>query len=124
MLGEDHLSNLIIKDSHFSCKHFGIDTLNHWRQSGFWILHTRNTIRKVLEQCVVCKKINKRFFTAPVTPKLPPERVNFIRAFSNTGIDYTGHFFVKVINSNQVKVYILLYTCVSTRSVNLEIVNS
>ena len=120
-----HLTDLIIRDSHFSCKHLGVDsTINHLRQTGFWVLHARQCAKRVLKNCILCHKYNSRAFGLPPTPSLPKNRLNLIKPFNHTGVDYTGHFFVKDFSENKHKCYILIFTCMNTRSIHLEIVNS
>jgi len=45
-----------------------------------------------------------------------------VRPFSNIGVDFTGHLTVKDRAGNHIKVYICLFTCLTTRAINLEIV--
>lgn len=126
LLSPNHyLTSLIINDSHFTCKHLGVEsTMNHLRQSGFWILNVRQSIKKIIKQCIICNKYNSRSFTSPPTPSLPKDRVNLVRPFYHTGIDFTGHFFVRDFSENKHKIYILLFTCMNTRAVHLETVNN
>ena len=54
-----HLTLLIIRQSHYECKHLGIQTtLTRLRLRGFWITSARSTIKRVLSECIVCKKFN------------------------------------------------------------------
>ena len=52
VLAQKHpLSHLIIRDSHFACKHLGDEsTLNHLRQTGFWVVKARQAVKKVLKK--------------------------------------------------------------------------
>jgi hypothetical protein len=49
------------------------------------------------------------------------DRVNFIRPFENTGVDFTGHFFVQLAGTC-VKMYLVIFTCLSVRAIHLEVV--
>ena len=120
-----HLCTLLINNAHFCCKHLGVEsTINHLRHSGFWIINARQAVKRVLKQCIVCHKYNSRPFSKSPTPFLPSERVNLVKPFYHTGLDFTGHFFVTDYSNNRHKVYILLFTCMNTRAVHLEMVNS
>ena len=120
-----HITNLIIKDAHVACSHMGVDsTMNFLRQTGFWVLKPRQSTGKVVSSCGVCKRYNTRSFAKPPSPALPSDRVNLIRAFSHTGIDFTGHFFVKDFSGQAHKVYILIFTCLNSRAIHLEMVNN
>ena len=48
-------------------------------------------------------------------PKLN-ERVSLVKPFLHTGIDYTSHIFVNDDAGSSVKMYIVLYTCLGSRS--------
>ena len=120
-----HLTELIIINSHFECKHLGVEsTVNHLRQTGFWVVNVRVACRNVLKNCIVCHKYNSKSFKLPPTPDLPHERVNFLKPFNHTGIDYTGHFFVKDFSGNKHKVYILIFSCMNSRAIHLEVVDT
>ena len=79
---------LLIKESQFKCKHLGVgSTLNHLRQSGFWLPSARTTIKKVIKQCIICNKYNNLAFNLSNTPALPSDRVNYEYPFQHAGID-------------------------------------
>ena len=57
-------------------------------------------------------------------PSLPTDRVNFVRPFEHCGIDFTGHFFTFDFSQNRHKLYILIFTCMNSRAIHLEVVNN
>jgi hypothetical protein len=119
-----HLTNLFIWDAHFRCKHLGLgSTLNFLRNSGIWIPAGRSVIKRVLAQCITCRKLNGRAFKYPRQTDFVGSKVNYLRPFKNVGVDYTGHFHVKLGNSF-VKMYLLVLTCLSIRAIHLELVPS
>jgi len=118
---ESFLTQLYIEDSHFRCKHLGVaSTLASLRKSGLWIPKGRCTVKKVLDKCIVCKKINCNAFSYPKPNDFVDGKVNFEYAYQNTGIDFTGHIYVK-LGDKLCKMYILLYTCLNIRAIHLEI---
>ena len=120
-----HFTNLIIKKFHNKCSHMGLNTtLNSIRRAGFWILKGRQAVSKVLKDCTTCKRINSINFKLPPVPCLPADRVNLIKPFDNTGVDYTGPFWVKDSNGVKTKFYILIFTCLNIRAVHFELLNS
>ena len=124
LLGKDHyLTELIIMDCHKRCKHLGIQTtLNKVRISGFWVPKARQMVKKVLSQCIACQKINNLTFKYPKVTNLPKHRVNLVKPFMHTGIDYTGHVWVKGENGNNYKMFLLIFTCLSIRAIHIEVV--
>ena len=81
-------------------------------------------MKGVLNQCVVCKKLEDKSFAQPPTASLPEFRVKPAPAFSRVGVDFAGPLFVKARNGQMRKVYITLFTCCVTRAVHLELVNN
>ena len=56
----------------------------------------------------------------PPSPDLPGFRVNHLtNVFEATGLDYAGPLLIKELESS--KVYILLFTCASSRAIHLEL---
>ena len=123
LIAKDHaLTLLIIHDCHFRSKHLGIQTtLNKVRLSGFWIPKARQAVKKVISQCLICQKFNNLSFKYPKVTNLPKHRVNLIKPFQHTGIDYTGHVWVKT-NEGISKMYLLIFTCLNIRAIHIELV--
>ena len=122
---KDHpITRLIIFDAHTRCKHLGAgSTINVLRRGGIWIPRIRQAVHKCLKNCFTCKRINAKAFKYPPPPSLPSDRVNLTRAFSTIGVDFTGHFFVND-GAGKSKSYILIFTCMNTRSIHLELLPS
>ncbi|XP_053691744.1 uncharacterized protein LOC128740235 [Sabethes cyaneus] len=83
----------------------------------------RNLIRKVAGRCQWCKV----YATKPTHPKMAPlpktRLIAFERPFTIVGLDYFGPLLVKVGRS-QVKRWVALFTCFSTRAVHMEVAHS
>lgn len=121
---DSYLTQLVIWDFHARCKHLGSGTtLTALRNGGFWIPKGRNIVKYVLNKCIMCKKFNAHAFKYPRPNDYPREKVSFKTPYQFTGMDFTGHVFVKLGNGT-VKMYILVFTCLNIRSVHLELVPS
>ncbi|XP_071094883.1 uncharacterized protein [Haliotis cracherodii] len=89
----------------------------------FWVISARRTIRKVLKDCVKCKRLqgkrsHQKMANLPedrVTPGKPP--------FVHTGVDCFGPFLIKRGRS-EVKRYGCIFTCLTTRAIHLEKLDS
>ena len=118
-------SEMIIKESHNFVFHNGVkETLNVARQR-YWILRGREAVKQIVSQCVVCKKFEGLPFKQGPFPDLPQLRVDDSPPFTYTGLDFAGPLYVHESSGDSckaTKVYVLLFTCASTRAVHLEIV--
>ncbi|KAI9549120.1 hypothetical protein GHT06_007526 [Daphnia sinensis] len=118
-----HLTRLIVEDRHVRLHHAGIEhTLSVVRQD-FYLPQGRSTIRRALRQCIKCR-IQHAMPQPPRMANLPKERLQgFVRVFTNAGLDCFGPFHV-VIGRKTVKRYGLLVTCLASRAVHLEVLDS
>ena len=114
-------SRLIIWDIHVNLYHAGTSaTLTALRQT-YWIPSARQYIKSVLRTCVVCRRVSGKPYPTPDTAPLPYIRTQDVYPFTYTGVDFTGALYVRQ-GRNEVKVYLCLFTCATTRAVHLEIV--
>ena len=117
---DSYITRLIIRDNHVENCHVGCYNLISRLRKTFWIEHVYTTVNKVLKDCVTCRRFNNR------TVKLNQSSYRDFRAnpstipFRNVFVDYLGPFQVYQ-NNNKTKVWILLFTCLWSRAVNLKI---
>ncbi|XP_061717583.1 uncharacterized protein LOC133525312 [Cydia pomonella] len=121
--GRHYISRLLILHEHIKAAHqFNELILNELRQR-YSILRARGTIRSVASACLKCKRWNMKPIH-PQTGNLPPERLDHHkRPFTHVGLDYFGPILVTLYRRSE-KRYIALYTCLTTRALHLEVVNS
>ena len=120
-----HLTKLVIYYAHCKTMHMGLQSvLNFLRMHGMWVLKARQAVLSVIKDCVVCKRYNARSIKYPSPPSLPASRVNLSVPFAHTGVDYTGHIWLRGRGDEKIKVYILIFTCFNTRAIHLEAVES
>ncbi|XP_076285433.1 uncharacterized protein LOC143218312 [Lasioglossum baleicum] len=120
-----HVTDLIIREIHERTYHAGIQTTLYTTRHRFWLLDGKNQVRKVVRRCVRCI----RFRPSPLQGKmgnLPKSRVEETAAFTHTGVDFFGPFFIKEKkhrNRNSVKAYGCVFICMSVKAVHIEIVS-
>ena len=80
---------------------------------------------------MVCRKAEGLPYGVTPPPDLPASRVSEEPPFTNVGLDFAGPLFVQNspedqerFSQNSIKVYVLLFTCASTRAVHLELTPS
>ena len=116
------LTQLIVKFYHHEVQHLGIQsTLNKVKRAGFRFIHPYQTVKAIIKPCMTCKKINSLSFNYPKMTDLPRDRVNLVRPYLHIGVDYTGFIMVKE-GEKEVKYYLLILTCLSTRAIHLELI--
>ena len=115
-----HVTRLLIEQHHQNIGHCGMSLIWTSLRQTFWIIKGAVTVRKVLGQCLLCKRRNatpgkQLMADLPadrVTPSHPP--------FSFSGIDYFEPFYVKQGRSTG-KRYGCVFTCLSMRAVHIEL---
>ena len=128
LLSRNHyVTSLIIRYCHERVMHNGLkETLTEVR-SKYRIPKGRQTVKKELFGCNICRRFQGRSYPVPESPDLPEFRVRDVHAFSCVGVDFAGPLFVKAKvkdDPEMTKVYIALLTCATSRAVYLELVPS
>ena len=113
-----------MREAHNAVAHMGMNATVAEVRKPHWIPQIRQGVRKVLRNCITCKKVQGKSYSASVVPPLPDFRVKCKAPFSMTGIDYTGALTVKVDNRQTGKAYIILFTCPVSRAIHMELVNN
>ena len=102
-----HLTKLVIYFAPCWTMHMGLQaTLNFLRMHGFWILKAKQAVLNTLNNCIACKRHNAQPVTYPSPSSLPASRVNLSVPFAHTGVDYTGHLWVRNKSGAKVSVHI------------------
>ena len=119
----DPVVDLIITGAHEKAGHEGRQHVLADLRTSYWILGANAAVRRCISRCISCKKRQKQ----PESQKmadLPEERVQVgEKAFTHTGVDYFGPFYVKRGRS-LVKKYGVVFTCLAIRAVHIEVADS
>ena len=118
---DSYFSKLVILKTHEDHLHCGVNSTLAFIRSNYWIIRGRQTIKKILKTCVICKIVQGKTVIPPETAKLPYFRVSCDHSFENVGIDFAGPLYSKgTVKGKTVmsKCYILLFTCEVTRAVH------
>ena len=119
-----HITDLIIEHFHekVACHQGRGITHNAVRQAGYWIVNGRSTVTRAISKCVICRRFRGRPLTQKMSD-LPEERITETAPFHYTGMDVFGPFYIKE-GRKTLKRYGLLFTCLASRAVHLETLNS
>ena len=121
---KSHISDLIVRYFHESVGHHQGRGVSHntIRQAGYWIVDGRSTVARTISKCVTCRRFRGQLQTQKMSD-LPEERVTQAAPFHYTGIDVFGPFYVKE-GHKTLKRYGLIFTCLASRAVHLETLNT
>ncbi|XP_046542848.1 uncharacterized protein LOC124253172 [Haliotis rubra] len=119
---KNHVSMLIIRDTHDRLGHVGRNHVLSALRAKYWITRANSAIRSVMNKCVFCRRFKTPTSTQMMSD-LPACRVTPAGPFTYTGIDFFGPHVVKE-GRKCVKRYGVLFTCLSSRAVHIETANS
>ena len=112
--------SLMIRHTHEITGHSGREYVISQLRKKYWIIGAREVTRKILRNCVTCKRYDSKPLTQ-IMAELPKDRVRPENPpFTNIGIDYFDPFFVKRGRGTE-KRYGCLFTCMATRAIHVEI---
>lgn len=117
-----HLTELIVRDCHERVHHSGVRATLAQLRSKYWVPKGRQEVKRVLSECVTCKKLKGKPYSSPPIAALPEFRVREAPPFSRVGVDFAGPLYVKSKMGEMEKVYIALFSCCVTRAIHLELV--
>ncbi|XP_047674529.1 uncharacterized protein LOC125145500 [Tachysurus fulvidraco] len=116
------VTHLILGYCHDKTQHQGRgQTLNELRANGYWVIGGSKVIANYIKQCVTCRRARRptetqRMADLPINPTEPSP------PFSYCGIDCFGPFHTKQGRKEQ-KRYGLIFTCLSSRAVHVEMLD-
>ena len=89
------------------------------------VIGARRLSRTVCSQCVVCRKRAPKF-EQQFMGALPAPRVNLTVAFTHTGMDFAGPFYLKMGHTRKpvvITAHICVFICLTYKAVHLEVVS-
>ncbi|XDV22790.1 hypothetical protein PO909_027607 [Leuciscus waleckii] len=130
VLGEDGLIRVGGRLTHFhdQVKHQGrLFTEGALRTAGFWLINGKRSISSVIHKCIVCRKLRGNTESQKMAD-LPEERLSPSPPFTYVGLDVFGPFSVSARRTRgghaESKRWAILFTCMSTRAVHIELKES
>ena len=131
----DKLTRMLMEAAHQDCLHQGSGWTVYYFRKDFWCSHATQVARSVIGRCVLCQRLRKATLQQG-QGQLPPWRADEnARPFSYTGVDYAGPIvcFKPDPESRKKKsrpmimdkkLYFIVFSCLQTRALHLETVDS
>lgn len=123
-----HIAMLLVRYYHDRVAHQGQHlTAGALRSAGLWIVKGTKLINRVIHQCVLCRKLRGRLEEQRMSD-LPMDRVKVDPPFTHVGLDVFGPW--NIISrrtrggSAESKRWVVIFSCLSTRAVHLEVIES
>ncbi|XP_076660155.1 uncharacterized protein LOC143363463 [Halictus rubicundus] len=121
--GKHPATRLLVAEYHRRFYHANHDSVINELRQEFYIVGLRSTFRSLISKCSICKRRRGKPRN-PIMSALPAGRVAYRqRPFSHCGVDYFGPMLVK-IGRRREKRWGVLFTCLTTRAVHLELAHS
>lgn len=126
---DSSFGSLLLNHLHRKSGHQGRHvTLGAIREAGYFFTKAQSNVRKLISNCVFCRRLR-----APreeqYMASLPADRFHAAAPFTKTGIDVMGPWYVRKghrtrSNSGSTKIWCLLFTCLASRAVHVELLSS
>ena len=118
-----NVTNLIIQHEHKRLGHVGRNHVLASIRNKYWVIRANSAVRSVLNSCVTCRRMRGPTAEQKMAD-LPTCRLDDTEPpFSYTGVDYFGPFVIRE-GQKDVKRYGVVFTCLVSRAVHLEIANT
>ena len=117
-----HISEIIVRHYHNACGHQGrTTTMGAVRSAGFWIVGLHGIVSSQIQKCTKCRRLRRPTENQKMAD-LPADRVEVAAPFTYTGCDVFGPYTVKDRRTS-IKRYGLIFTCLSSRAVHIEMLD-
>ncbi|XP_035984516.1 uncharacterized protein LOC118558168 [Fundulus heteroclitus] len=123
-----HIATLLVRFFHKEVAHQGRHiTEGALRAAGYWIIGAKRLVSSVIHKCVICRKLRGHLQKQKMAD-LPRDRLTPEPPFTNVGLDIFGPWTISTRRtrggSANSKRWAVLFTCMSTRAVHIELVES
>ena len=96
-------------------------TVNEIRSSGYWIIGCSAAVSSRIFKCSTCRRLRGQTGEQKMA-NLPEERLESSSPFTYCGMDCYGPFYIKE-KRKELKKYGVLFTCMASRAIHLELLD-
>ena len=111
----------LIRHVHEQVMHLGIANTMAEIRKKWWIPRLRSLVKKHIRGCNVCKVFAAKPLNPSTTAPLPSFRLEAVRPFQQTGVDFAGPLIYRKSDKSEGKAYVIIFTCAVVRAVHLEV---
>ena len=121
LLPNKHKISLLITRHMHQYGHSGVAATAAKTRTKYWILRVHDLAKTIKFRCVTCRDMERRAENQ-FMGNLPRERLSpYAPPFHYTSCDYFGPYTVKIGRNKTTKHYGVIFTCLNTRAVHLEL---
>lgn len=117
-----HVTQLIAQFIHDKTHQGRGATVSHIREAGYWIIGCKGVVSRIIHKCVTCRRFRGKLQYQKMAP-LPEDRLEETPPFTYCAVDYFGPFYIRVKRSDVAR-YGVLFTCMTSRAIHLEVADS
>lgn len=132
--GKSRLSFLLLNEAHDKTGHGGTQAMMAYIRNAYWIPNLRRECKVYRSRCIRCVRESKQT-VQQIMADLPAARVRPTRPFNATGVDLAGPFHLRFSDKNRhrtrskandpdLKGYVVVFVCMVTRAVHLDVVTA
>lgn len=132
--GKTRLSFLLLQEAHDRTYHGGTQAMMAYIRNSFWIPNLRHECKVYRSRCIRCVRQSRKT-AQQIMADLPAARVRPTRPFNATGIDLAGPFHLRLSDKNthrtrskandpDLKGYAVVFVCMVTRAVYMDVVTA
>ena len=109
---DNYITMMIVLNARESVCHSSVTSTFNFICSEFWIVKDRQTMKKILTKCFICKYFNEKVLLGQAIPYLTDLRVKCNHSFEFVvGVDFAGPIYDKDKNgADKADVFVLLFT--------------
>lgn len=116
------LSKLLVLHVH-NFGHTGVAATAAKVRAKYWIMGVERIAKSVKYKCVFCRELDSKT-ERPMMADLPSDRIVPTPPFLNTCLDLFGPLTLKVSRNKTTKSYGVIFTCMTTRAVYIDLADS
>ena len=122
---ECHAALLLAREAHQRLGHMGKATILANIRQSYWIIKGNTLVKGVVRDCILCRKLHGRP-SSQIMADLPEDRLKSDeKVFANVGLDCFGPLLVsRGRGKSMEKRYGVIFSCLSSRAVHLELAHS